>query len=96
MAKSMPCRRTTDLVGGDTACQSSGPTDAQAIPSALVESPVDVGAALLAAGREGAVAASRPLLDVLLFGDVWAVDFEFGAEFGRESRTRVRGCLGIT
>ena len=37
---------------------------------------------MLAAGREGAVAASRPLLDVLLFGDVWAVDFEFGPELG--------------
>ena len=82
MAEILACRRTTDLVGGDTACQLSGPTDAQTTRSALVEYPVESGAALPEACAGGAAAGGRPLLDLLPFAEIWAVDFEFGSDPG--------------
>ena len=82
MAEILACRRTTDLVGGDTACQLSGSMHAQTTRSALVECPVDVSAASPAACVGGAAAGGRPLLDLHPFAEIWAVDFEFGSNPG--------------
>jgi DNA polymerase family A len=76
------CRRTTDLVGGDTACQLSGPTHPQTTRPALVECPADTGAALPAACAGGAAAGGQSALDLFPFREIWAVDFEFGSEPG--------------
>ena len=43
---------------------------------------VDAGAALPAAGRGGAPTDGRLLIDLPPFAEIWAVDFEFGAEPG--------------
>jgi hypothetical protein len=90
MAELLACRRAADPVGGDTARQRevmaqsnvAAPASAQITPHAanapLVDT-VDAGAAL----REGgATTGGRPILDALPFSDIWAVDFEFGADPG--------------
>ena len=82
MAELLTCRRLTKQVGGGTACQLSGPTDAQTTCSALVEYPAEAGAALPDAGAGGAPTGVRLLLDLLPFAEIWAVDFEFGSDPG--------------
>ena len=82
MAQSLACRRTTNLVSGGTARQLPGPTDAQTTCSALVEYQAEVGAALPDVGVGSAPAGGQPSLDLLPFAEIWAVDFEFGAEPG--------------
>jgi DNA polymerase-1 len=88
MAELMACRHATDQAadtafGHDAVLVSRRNTDrpARAVPSLadvpLVACAVDAGAALpeAAAGR-------RPLLDLVPFAEIWAVDFEFGAKAG--------------
>ena len=94
MAELMACRRPPDPAGGDTASQhevvpdtmgrllrSGSPPDPSQMLSPL-RCPVDAGAALPAAGRGGAPTDGRLLIDLLPFAEIWAVDFEFGAEPG--------------
>jgi DNA polymerase-1 len=77
MAELLICRRPTDQVGGDTACQNklaahgntTGPTH-------------KADATLTAADAGGASGSGRTLLDLLPFAEIWAVDFEFGSELG--------------
>ena len=82
MTELMVSRRPADPVGGDTACQLFGPTDAQTTCSALVEYPAEAGAALPDACAGGAAAGGRSALDLLPFREIWAVDFEFSSDLG--------------
>ena len=94
MMELVACRRSTDQAGGDTARQHevaahanvSGPAQAQSThPLAevpLLECPLNIGAARSEAGGGGATTGARLILDLLPFKEIWAVDFEFGAELG--------------
>jgi len=78
VAELVVCRRPTGPGGVDTACQNEltahGKTTGPAHKAAIIAvSTADGGSA-----REGA----RPLLDLLPFAEIWAVDFEFGSEPG--------------
>ena len=79
MAELLTCRRTTNLVGGGTACQLSQPQTTRPSP---VECPAEVGGAVPAAWAGGAAVGARSVLDVLRFPEIWAVDFEFGSDPG--------------
>jgi len=78
MAELLSCRRLTDLVGGDTAWLT-----AQSNTTGPVHK---VDATLPAADGGGASGDGRPLLDLLPFAEVWAVDFEFGSEPGENPK----------
>jgi len=93
MAELMACRRSTDQGGGDTAHQHeatahavSGPAHGQSThPPAEappLKCPVNVSAARPEAGGGGATMGGRSMLDLLPFPEIWAVDFEFGADAG--------------
>ena len=90
MTELMACRRSTDQVGGDTAHQHevaahanvSGPAHAQSTHPLAEVSPLNIGAARSEAGGGGATMGVRSMLDPLPFREIWAVDFEFGAEPG--------------
>jgi hypothetical protein len=87
------CRRLTNPVSGDTACQQElvipGPEYEQTIkPIATAptnQEPVDAGECLLAAAGAGATAATQHPLDLLPFEEIWAVDFEFGSQPGENA-----------
>jgi hypothetical protein len=94
MAELLACRCPPDPLGGDTASRhevapntnGSGPALGQStrpLAAALpARCPVDTGTALPAAHGGGAPTGSRPLVDLLPFAEIWAVDFEFGAKPG--------------
>ena len=76
MAELLICRRPTDQVGGDTACQKELAAHSTAGPTHKADD------TLLAAEGGGVSAGARALLDLLPFAEIWAVDFEFGSEPG--------------
>ena len=77
MAELVACRRTTDPGGGDTARQQ------EVVGRGNTTEPMhEAGATLPAADGGCAADGGRPLLDLLPFGEIWAVDFEFGSEPG--------------
>ena len=93
MAELLACRRPTDPVGGDTASQHEVAPNTNGSGPALQQSTRPLAMLVLArcrrcrrclpaAGGGGASAARQPLLDLLPFTEIWAVDFEFGAEPG--------------
>jgi DNA polymerase I len=84
------CRRLTDLVGGDTACQQellpdlnaceqTTNTEATASPD---REPVDADECLHTAPRSSSTPATQHPFDLLPFKEIWAVDFEFGSQPG--------------
>jgi len=78
MAELAVCRRTNGPGGGDTACQK------ELTPHGNTSGPTHKAAAttLAAVGEGSATEGARPLLDLLPFAEIWAVDFEFGSEPG--------------
>jgi hypothetical protein len=93
MAELPVCRRTTDPVGGDTACPHkmtahtnvSGPAHVTTRPVAnalSTEGQFGAGNSLPAPHGGSATGGARPLFDQLPFAEIWAVDFEFGAKLG--------------
>jgi DNA polymerase I len=85
-------RRLTNPVGGDAACKQelvpplSAPGSAyeqtiNPIATAPTE-PFDAGGCLPAPPGAGATTATYPLLDLLPFTEIWAVDFEFDSQPG--------------
>jgi DNA polymerase I len=89
------CRRPTNPVSGDTACQQQEAVSDINIPRPAHEQvihpiatglptlePFDAGECLPAARGAGATVAAHHPLDLLPFEEIWAVDFEFGSEPG--------------
>ena len=77
VAELVACRRTTDPGGGDTARQQE-----LAGHGNTTEPMHKAGATLPAADEASAADGGRSLLDLLPFGQIWVVDFEFGSEPG--------------
>ena len=77
MAELLTCRRPTEQVGVDTACQNEltthGNTTGPTHKAATNTVPMADG---------GSAMRGRTLLDLLPFAEIWAVDFEFGSEPG--------------
>jgi len=75
MAEFLVCRRPTNLVGGDTACENG------VAARINVPDPNHARKDLSASHGGGAIDEVVPL-DLLPFSEIWAVDFEFGARAG--------------
>ena len=77
MAELLACRRSTDPVGGDTACHSEAvaPVNVSHPAPALV-------AHLPLVDGGGSPTSVRPVSNPLPFKEVWAVDFEYDAKQG--------------
>jgi DNA polymerase I len=77
MAELITCRRPTDQVGDDTAWQK------ESVAHGNTTGPTHKADATLPAADAGSASGSGgPLLDLLPFTEIWAVDFEFGSEPG--------------
>jgi hypothetical protein len=94
MAKLLACCRPPTTGGGDTACQNELAADNNTTGQAQVltvghlasppptEQPSEPDAALSATDGGSASAGGWPLLDLLPFTEIWAVDFEYVAKPG--------------
>jgi DNA polymerase family A len=78
MAELLICRRPTDQVGGDTACQKE--VVAKGNTTGLVHKAAAT--SLPAADGGNVTEGGWPLLDLLPFAEIWVVDFEFLSETG--------------
>jgi DNA polymerase I len=83
MVELLVSRCTTGPAGGNTACQpaqsdTTGPALASSVPVGFGEAD----AASRVADGCGTSKGGRPLLDLLPFAEIWAVDFEFGSKPG--------------
>jgi DNA polymerase-1 len=77
MTELLTCRRPTNEVGGDTAWRK------ESVAHGNTTGPTCKADATSPSADAGSVSRSvRPLLDVLPFTEIWAVDFEFGSEPG--------------
>jgi DNA polymerase I len=82
MAELLVCRRLTDPVGGDTACQHEVVAHSNGPGPAYAQTTRPVANALLTERPLGEGGATRPLYNPFLFAEIWAVDFEFGSKPG--------------
>ena len=94
MIELQTCRRSTNQVGGDTACRQELAPDLNALGSACEQAattsaaaspdrePVDADECQRAAPRNGSTPPRQQHFDLLPFREIWAVDFEFGSQPG--------------
>lgn len=92
MVEPQACRCLANAVGGDTACQQQevvsdinvpGPANEQAIYPPIAMAPANLtGESLPPAHGGDPTTGTYPLLDLLPFKEIWAVDFEFGSKPG--------------
>ena len=87
MVESFTCRRLTEQVGGHSThpCETLLPN--HGLPHAATQfaaCSIDVGATVTEANGGGVASISSSTLDNLPFTEIWAVDFEFGAEPGED------------
>jgi DNA polymerase-1 len=90
MTEIQACRRLTNMVGGDTACQQElirgnvleSVYEQASKPASPNRELVDVDESLRAAPGTGSPPAAQHPFDLLPFREIWAVDFEFGSEPG--------------
>src|SRR5437879_4908599 len=76
------CRRPTDVVGGDTADRAAGGPRAHPTTGPVAEGPSVQGTCPTSVEVDLTANGERPILDRLPFNEIWAVDFEFGADPG--------------